>query len=231
MSGVKRNRSVLAVGVLAAGAMLVSACSDSPASLPYTAGAKVDCGGKQTLAASGSTAQANAMTRFIDAYRKACSGQTLNYTANGSGSGITDFLAGKTDFAGSDTPLSVINTPPPSGGAAAPTPGTCRWCSARWPSPTTSPPSIPWCSTRPRWPRSSTAPSRAGTTRPWPCSTPPCRPRTSTSSTAATARAPPTTSRPTCSPRPAERGARVRARPSTVVWAPAPSATPASRPP
>lgn len=107
MSGVQRTRSVLAVGVLAAGAMLVSACSDSPASLPYTAGAKVDCGGKQTLAASGSTAQANAMTRSVDAYRQACSGQTLNYTANGSGSGITDFLADKTDFAGSDTPLSA----------------------------------------------------------------------------------------------------------------------------
>ncbi|MCV7244161.1 phosphate ABC transporter substrate-binding protein PstS [Mycobacterium mantenii] len=86
--------------------MSVSACSDPPLSLPYTAGAKVDCGGKQTLAASGSTAQANAMTRFIEAYRQACSGQTLNYTANGSGNGITDFLAGKTDFAGSDTPPS-----------------------------------------------------------------------------------------------------------------------------
>ncbi len=86
--------------------MVLSACSNSHATLPYTAGAKVDCGGKQALAASGSTAQANAMTLFIDAYSKACSGQTLNYTANGSGAGISDFLAGKTDFAGSDTPLS-----------------------------------------------------------------------------------------------------------------------------
>ena len=103
MSGVKRNRS--AAAVLAA-AMLVSACSDASASLPYTAGAKVDCGGKLSLAASGSTAQANAMTRFIDAYGKACAGQTLNYTANGSGNGIADFLAGRTDFAGSDIPLS-----------------------------------------------------------------------------------------------------------------------------
>jgi phosphate transport system substrate-binding protein len=105
MSGVKRNRSARAAAVLAA-AMVVSACSDASASLPYTTGAKVDCGGKQNLAASGSTAQANAMTRFIDAYGKACSGQTLKYTANGSGNGISDFLAGRTDFAGSDTPLS-----------------------------------------------------------------------------------------------------------------------------
>ncbi|OBJ04113.1 phosphate ABC transporter substrate-binding protein PstS [Mycobacterium sp. 1482292.6] len=101
----QRKRWAPVTGVLVA-ALVVSACSNSPASLPYTAGAKVDCGGKQTLAASGSTAQANAMTRFVDAYRQACSGQTLNYTANGSGNGIADFLSGRTDFAGSDTPLS-----------------------------------------------------------------------------------------------------------------------------
>ena len=94
------------MSLLAAGALVLSACSNPHATLAYASGAKVDCGGKQTLTASGSTAQANAMTQFIDAYRKACSGQTLNYTANGSGAGISDFLAGKTDFAGSDTPLS-----------------------------------------------------------------------------------------------------------------------------
>jgi phosphate transport system substrate-binding protein len=92
--------------LLAAGALALAACSNTHATLPYAAGAKVNCGGKQDLAASGSTAQANAMTRFIDSYQKACTGQTLNYTANGSGAGISEFLAGKTDFGGSDTPLS-----------------------------------------------------------------------------------------------------------------------------
>lgn len=101
-----RTRSAVIAGVLMATTLVVSACGETPASLPYTAGAKVDCGGKQTLSASGSTAQANAMTRFIAAYRTACPGQTLDYTANGSGNGIGDFLAGRTDFAGSDTPLS-----------------------------------------------------------------------------------------------------------------------------
>jgi phosphate transport system substrate-binding protein len=86
--------------------MVLSACSTSHATLPYASGAKVNCDGQQVLAASGSTAQANAMTRFIDAYHKACAGRTLNYTANGSGAGISEFLAGKTDFGGSDTPLS-----------------------------------------------------------------------------------------------------------------------------
>jgi phosphate ABC transporter phosphate-binding protein len=103
---VNRNRSSAAISLLAAGAMALTACSNSHATLAYAAGAKVDCGGKQSLAASGSTAQANAMNKFIDAYRNACSGQTLNYTANGSGAGISEFLAGKTDFGGSDTPLS-----------------------------------------------------------------------------------------------------------------------------
>ena len=102
----KHKRSAAATSLLAAGAIVLSACSNSHATLAYAAGAKVDCGGKQALAASGSTAQANAMTRFVAAYSKVCSGQTLNYTANGSGAGISEFLAGKTDFGGSDTPLA-----------------------------------------------------------------------------------------------------------------------------
>ena len=64
------------------------------------------CGGKQTLKASGSTAQANAMTRFVNAFEQACSGQTLNYTANGSGAGINEFTGNQTDFGGSDSALS-----------------------------------------------------------------------------------------------------------------------------
>ena len=102
----KHTRPRGAMSLLAAGALALSACSQDHATLAYTSGVKVDCGGKQTLVASGSTAQANAMTRFIEAYKKVCAGQSVNYTANGSGSGISEFLAGKTDFGGSDTPLS-----------------------------------------------------------------------------------------------------------------------------
>src|SRR5271168_5557625 len=68
--------------------------------------AKVSCGGKHTLKASGSTAQANAMARFVNAFEQACSGQTLNYTANGSGAGINEFVGNQTDFGGSDVALS-----------------------------------------------------------------------------------------------------------------------------
>ena len=104
----KRIRPSAVVGLLAVSALVFSACSDEDPhdTLAYAAGAKVDCGGKKTLVASGSTAQSNAMTKFVAAFSKACPGQTLNYTANGSGDGISEFLAGKTDFGGSDIPLS-----------------------------------------------------------------------------------------------------------------------------
>ncbi len=46
------------------------------------------------------------MTRFVKAFEQACPGQTLNYTANGSGAGIREFNGNQTDFGGSDSPLS-----------------------------------------------------------------------------------------------------------------------------
>ena len=114
----KHNRFGAALSVLATGALMLSACgsnntasqggatSGSSAS-SGSSSANVSCGGKQTLKASGSTAQANAMARFVNAFEQACSGQTLNYTANGSGAGINEFVGNQTDFGGSDVPLSA----------------------------------------------------------------------------------------------------------------------------
>ncbi len=107
----KRNRFGATLVALATGTVMLSACgSDNHAGggggTTGTAPAKVACGGKPTLRASGSTAQANAMTRFVKAFEQACPGQSLNYTANGSGAGIGEFLSNQTDFAGSDSPLS-----------------------------------------------------------------------------------------------------------------------------
>lgn len=97
--------------VLATVALVLSGCgSDKQASAPSGSTsappANVSCGGKQTLKASGSTAQANAMTRFVTAFEQACPGQTLNYTADGSGAGISEFTSNQTDFGGSDSPLN-----------------------------------------------------------------------------------------------------------------------------
>jgi phosphate transport system substrate-binding protein len=99
----KRFRSV--VGVLAAGVLALSACTHLDTPPKYAKGVHVDCGGKQDLTGSGSTAQANAMSHFITSYEESCSGKELTYTGSGSGAGIADFLAAKTDFGGSDSPL------------------------------------------------------------------------------------------------------------------------------
>ena len=212
----KHKRLVAAASLLAAGTIVLSGCEVPHTSMAY-ASEVVTCGGKAAINASGSTAQANAMKWFVSAYGKACPGHTLNYTPNGSGDGISDFLAGKTDFAGSDTPLSDDQYATAKQRCGGPTPGTCPWYSARWPLPTTSTTPTFWCSTRRRWPGSSTAASSAGTTRPSPRSTRPCRRRTSRSSTAAINPAAPPTSRRTC-------------RPPVIYPATNPAARPTSRP-
>ncbi|MDT5012828.1 MAG: phosphate transport system substrate-binding protein [Mycobacterium sp.] len=112
----KLNTIGAAVGVLAASSLVLSACgSDNTSSSSGSSGssangspaAKVDCGGKKTLKSSGSSAQANAMTRFVNAFEQACDGFTLNYTSNGSGAGVKEFTGNQTDFGGSDSPLNA----------------------------------------------------------------------------------------------------------------------------
>ena len=61
----------------------------------------MQCGGKKQLNASGATAQENAMEQFVFAYVRACPGYTLDYNANGSGAGVTDFVNNVSDLAGS----------------------------------------------------------------------------------------------------------------------------------
>lgn len=108
----KAKRSGAALSLLAAGTLLLSACGSDNNSASSGSGGEAgeasgDCGGKESLKASGATAQANAMTRFINAYEKDCPGYTLNYTSSGSGAGVSEFLGGQTDFGGSDSPLSA----------------------------------------------------------------------------------------------------------------------------
>lgn len=111
----KLNRFGAALSLMAAGSLVLSACgsdnnAESGSSATKAAGeassAGVDCAGKKSLKASGSSAQANAMTRFVNAYEQACSGYTLNYTSNGSGAGVSEFVGKQTDIGGSDSPLS-----------------------------------------------------------------------------------------------------------------------------
>jgi len=106
-----RNRFGAVLGVLTAGALVVSGCGfDGGQAWGSGSGwsGTVNCGGKKALTAAGSTAQANAITRFAAAFEHACPGQTLNYTPDGSGAGIGQFTGNQIDFAGSDSPLSPI---------------------------------------------------------------------------------------------------------------------------
>lgn len=71
----------------------------------------INCKSSGTLTASGSTAQANAMSDWVKAFQQACSGTTINYAGGGSGKGVTDFTSGTVDFAGSDFPLDSTQKP------------------------------------------------------------------------------------------------------------------------
>lgn len=110
--GLKLNRFGAALSILASCALILSACgTHNNAGGGSTAGSatspvKVTCGGKSALKASGSTAQKNAMALFVKAYEHACPGQSLDYTANGSGAGIDDFVNSRTDFGASDSTLT-----------------------------------------------------------------------------------------------------------------------------
>ncbi|MCX2928796.1 phosphate ABC transporter substrate-binding protein PstS [Mycobacterium sp. CVI_P3] len=93
------------VSVAALTAIAVAGCGSNENTSGSTAAS--DCTGKEALKASGSSAQKNAMTRFITAYQAACPGFTVNYTSSGSGAGVSEFVGGITDFGGSDSPLNA----------------------------------------------------------------------------------------------------------------------------
>ncbi|RKT51531.1 phosphate ABC transporter substrate-binding protein PstS [Saccharothrix australiensis] len=106
----KTKRHGAVVGLIAAGALLLTACgSDNNAGSgapTNTSGVPVECGGKTKLNAEGSSAQKNAIDTFIQAYQQRCPGSDLAYNASGSGTGVKNFNAGQVDFGGSDSALS-----------------------------------------------------------------------------------------------------------------------------
>ncbi len=64
-----------------------------------------------TITAGGSSAQANAEAAWTAAYKAQVAGVTINYDkSQGSGGGVTNWLAGSYDFAGSDSPLNPTQT-------------------------------------------------------------------------------------------------------------------------
>jgi len=118
---VKLNRitTIGAAGVLAAIALAgcsstpSSTSSDSPSAAPTSSAitSKVDASLTGTITSGGSSAQANAQAAWTAAYNAQVKGVTINYDkSQGSGGGVTNFLSGAYDFAGSDSPLNADQT-------------------------------------------------------------------------------------------------------------------------
>lgn len=88
------------------GALALAACgSDNGGGSSSASGSSSISCESGSIKASGSSAQKNAMTAWINAYQTACSGAQIDYQANGSGAGIKDFINKQTAFAGSDSAL------------------------------------------------------------------------------------------------------------------------------
>jgi phosphate transport system substrate-binding protein len=105
------TRHARLIGAAAAAALLLAACgSDGGSTDGGDSTASIDCA-TGSIKASGSSAQKNAITEWINEYQAACEGATIDYQANGSGAGIQDFTNGQTAFAGSDSALKEDEQP------------------------------------------------------------------------------------------------------------------------
>ncbi|MET9076388.1 phosphate ABC transporter substrate-binding protein PstS [Streptomyces sp. NPDC004232] len=108
-------RSPAVGAAVVCGALLLTACgstgssrpASTPSAAPSPAPTGIACGRAAAVPASGSTAQEFAMKFWIENYMRACPGTKITYVGNGSGAGQTDFLKGRTAFAGSDSALSA----------------------------------------------------------------------------------------------------------------------------
>lgn len=102
-----RSRALALGSAAVTGALVLTGCgtddnSGLAGAIDYTS-ETVECGPEGTLLASGSSAQANAMEVWTNAYMANCEGGQVNYKPTGSGAGIQEFLQGTTAFAGSDS--------------------------------------------------------------------------------------------------------------------------------
>ena len=104
------SKRLAPLGVLVVGTALVtSACGSSttvnpavPAAEAAMAAGDVECVDGR-IQAAGSSAQANAITEWVNVYQTACPQSTIDYQPVGSGAGVEAFLSEQVSFAGTDS--------------------------------------------------------------------------------------------------------------------------------
>jgi len=120
---VKLTRIAQVGAIVAVGAIALAGCSSNTSGSGSTGTpsasssdaasvtSNVDPSLTGTITAGGSSAQGNAEKAWITAYNAQVKGVTVNYDqSQGSGGGVTNFLSGAYDFAGSDSPLNADQT-------------------------------------------------------------------------------------------------------------------------
>ena len=70
----------------------------------------IQCSGKKSLKAEGSTVQHSAIAEFNNIWMQICFDKNLAYNPTGSGAGVNQFIAKQVDFAGSDTVLQDVQS-------------------------------------------------------------------------------------------------------------------------
>jgi len=110
---VKFTHAASAGALALVAALALSSCASTPSTpaastTPKASVAALDKTLTGTITAGGSSAQANAEAAWTAAFQAQVPGVTINYDkSQGSGGGVTNWLAGSYDFAGSDSPLSA----------------------------------------------------------------------------------------------------------------------------
>ena len=98
------KRSTALVGLVAVGALSLTACGSDNNSSTKDSATKIACASGD-IKGAGSTFQKNIVAEWIKDYQDACKDAQLDYQGIGSGAGIKQFGEGTIDFAGSDSTM------------------------------------------------------------------------------------------------------------------------------
>jgi phosphate transport system substrate-binding protein len=106
------RRTTAGIAGLALATLALSACGSDNNSNTPKAGSTTNANcPKGSIMASGSSAQANAVSEWVKGYNATCADASVNYQSVGSGAGVQAFIQGSTAFAGSDSALKPEEQP------------------------------------------------------------------------------------------------------------------------